>query len=365
MGSRSLLASLLGVLLIASAEGSRSDEGASTDPLAAEIARWSSFLRDLTPSDENSKSVKQSVEPALARVEAALRDGRRYLALERLAATRPNVAGLAYVAALPANASSDAAKLEFEWKRLGAALSKELAGPSASTLQGVQPAAVRAEGEAALPQVRNYYESSLQYAQATSSWEGFFYLGVAAGQRDFVDFCRRLSAPTKLAPPPVRSIATELDALEADLLRAYRPPASIDRHAEFIGASAALKEARELDAAGLRYGALLRYLQAAMRLGPLRAGAPKPDVAALRAQLEPFESRLTQGGVDHSIGRIYLESAQAHLVDDGSPGVNPSLAEAIVHEVLPRYFAALAPAAPMPARPAPSITVTLVRWPYT
>ena len=59
--------------------------------------------------------------------------------------------------------------------------------------------------------------------------------------------------------------------------------------------------------------------------------------------------------MDHSLGRIFLEAAQAE----------PALAPAIAGDVLPRYFAALEPARPRPPQPAPRATVTLVRWPYT
>jgi hypothetical protein len=347
--------SLALLLLVPGLTHASADEPGSNDPLAAEIERWSAFLRDTTSSDENWKDLKPGMEPAMARAEAALKDGRRLLALERLSAVRMNLAGFAYVNALPFDKRGDAASLDSEWTRVGALLGAEAAVPSPSALDGVQPAAVRAEGEAALPQVRNYYDTSLDYGRATMPWSGLFYLGVAQAQRDFVTFCRTISARTDLKAPKVRSLAVELDALEADLLRAYRPPASIDRHSEFIGASAALKEARELDAAGLRYGALLRYLQASMRIDPLRPDPPQPDPAGLPKRLEAFESRLRQGGVDHSIGRLYLETAQA----------NPAFAEAIARDVLPRYFAALAPVTPRPHKPAPSITVTLVRWPYT
>lgn len=341
--------------------GASGGEPGSNDRLATEIARWSSFLKETTSSDEHWKDLKQGLDPAMARVEAALADGRRLLALERLAATRMNLAGFAYVSSLPAEKRDDAATLDSEWARVGALVRAELSIPPRSPLEGVQPAAVRAEGEAALPQTRNYYDSSLEYGRATTPWSGLFYLGVAQGQRDFVSFCRTLSTRTELSAPKVRSYASELDALEADLLKAYRPPASIDRHSEFIGASASLKEARELDAAGLRYGALLRYLQAAMRIHTLRPDAPAPDPAGLRERLEAFASRLAQGGVDHSIGRLYLETAQANA----AAGTNAAFAEAIARDVLPRYFAALAPAEPRPRKPAPSVTVTLVRWPYT
>jgi hypothetical protein len=353
-------AAALAALLLAprlAAAAAPADEQRTNDPLAAEIARWSTYLSETTSPDEHWKDVKESMTPAMARVEAALKDGKRLLALERLAATRINLASFAYVNALPADARDDAAKLDAEWKRVGGLLG---AKPS---LDGLLPAAVRAEGEAAVPQIKNYYDAALEYGQATGPWFGFYYLGAAQAQGDFVSFCRTLSAPAGLKAPPVRSIAGELDALEADLLKAYRPPASIDRHGEFITASAALKEARELDAAGLRYGALLRYLQAAMRVDALRPDAPAPDLDSLPKRLEALETRLRKGGVDHSIARVYLETAQAHMA--AAPGANPVFAEAIVSDVIPRYFAALTPAKPVRPKPAASVTVTLVRWPYT
>jgi hypothetical protein len=45
-------------------------------------------------------------------------------------------------------------------------------------------------------------------------------------------------------------------------------------------------------------------------------------------------------------------------------GTTPALAAAVSTDVLPR-FAALEPARPGTPKPAPQITVTLVRWPYT
>jgi hypothetical protein len=242
---------------------------------------------------------------------------------------------------------------------MGTVLAPDLAAPRADALAGVQPAALRALAEAALPQVRAFYEASLEYGRNTMPDSGLFYLGSAQAQRDFVAFARTLSV-TAPAPPPLRALGPELDALQAELLAAYRPPASIDQHPQFIRASALLKEARELDAAGLRYGALQRYLMAAYRFAPLRA-APAPDASAVSAALASFEERLRDARLDHSLGRFFLEIGRSEAA---SP-TGAANAAAIARDVLPRYFRALEPGAPaLPSAPA-DVKVTLVRWPYT
>ena len=273
-----------------------------------------------------------------------------------MASVRTDLEAARYLREQIAAGHSDAAGFEAEWVRVGRLLKPQLGQPSPGWLDGVEPAAIRAIGEAALPQVRLYHEASLDYGRNTMPESGLFYLGAALAQRDLAAMCRRLSASSGDGAPPLRALGGELDALEEELLAAYRPPASIDHHAEFIAASASLKEARELDAAGLRRGALLLYLQAALRSAPLRAPSPAGDP---RAELRALEQRLT-GPVDHTIGRLFLEMAQADLEEE--PGARPA---AIARDVLPRYFAALGPApAPRPV-PRPRVTVTLVRWPFT
>jgi hypothetical protein len=59
-----------------------------------------------------------------------------------------------------------------------------------------------------------------------------------------------------------------------------------------------------------------------------------------------------------------LQVAQFDLAEHAQGG-NVAVAAAVAGDVLPRYFAALQPAAARAARPAPTVTVTLVRWPYT
>ena len=107
-----------------------------------------------------------------------------------------------------------------------------------------------------------------------------------SAQREFVALCRdALGAACPRPAPPLRSLRAELDALEGELLAAYRPPASIDRHSRVHRARAPrLKEARELDAAGLRYGALAALPPGgAARRSAAAAGARADDAAAARA----------------------------------------------------------------------------------
>jgi hypothetical protein len=334
------------------------------DPLAAEIQRWSAFLR----SDAASRGAWAQVKPGglavLSRAEQDLRDGRRLLALHRLAMTRVDLATAAYMSQRSAAQHKDMAGFDAEWARMGTVLRDDLDTPSPSALSSVRPAALRALGEAALPQVRAYYKASLDYGHNTMPDEGLYYLGTAQAERELAAVCRQLSVPSRLPAPPLRALGPEIEGLQSDLLKAYRPPASIDRHGAFITANAALNEARQLDAAGLRYGAMLRYLDAAQMIVPLRPPAPPLAPGELRRRLREFDARLSAGGVDHSIARMALEGAQGEVAS-APPGTSPAASTAIVTDVLPRYFAALEPARPAAPKPRSQVTVTLVRWPYT
>jgi hypothetical protein len=334
---------------------------AATDPIAAEIDRWSAFVKSNPASDEIWKQIKDGSAAALDRAAEALRAGRRLLALQRLAHAREHLSAATYMGERSAAERNDTAGFEAEWRRMGSVLGDDLAPPRADALAGVHPAAVRALGEAALPQVRVYYEASLEYGRNTMPDSGLFYLGSAQAQRDFVVFARTLAERSSLRPPAVRALGPELDALEAEMLAVYRPPLSIDKHPQFITASSLLKEGRELDTAGLRYGALLRYLQAAYRFAPLRTTPPALDAAALAAELDRVGERLKTGGADHSLGLLFLETAQSEAMTAGGA----ANAAFILADVLPRYFRALEVSRPQPPLPPAKVAITLVRWPYT
>jgi hypothetical protein len=352
-GSRIALLTAIPVLLL-SAD--------TPDPLAVELHRWSAFLQSKDATGDTWDQIKPGAAPIIARAEEALRDGRRFLALQRYAAVSTNLQAAMYANKHTADDRKNQDRFESEWKRLGGSLRSDLQSPSPRALEDIQPAAVRAFAETALPQVRGYYDASLDYSRATMPGAGIFYLGAAQAQRDYVDFSRKLSQKTTRRQPPLRSIDADLDSLERDLLALYRPPLSIDKHPEFIGASSMLKEARELNAAGLRYGALIRYLEAARRAGQLR-GTPPLQRDELTKRLRDFEAKISAGNIDQTIGQVFVESAQSDVASP--PQTPPVVATSIVTWVLPRYFAALEPAAPAKAKPAPTVSVTLVRWPYT
>ena len=364
MPRKGALAALLLSALVSTGASSRDaiETKPTPDPLAAEIARLKTSLASSTASGGLWDDVRRGSEPMLLRAEAALQDGRRLLALNRLAAAREGLSAASYVYSLPDTVRQDPGRFEAEWRRVGELLRPGLAAPPGpTTLDDLQPAAARAIGEAALPQVRVYYEASLDYGRSTSPDSGLYYMGSALAQRELPALLRSLAAKAEAPAPRLRSLEGELRALEAEILAAYRPPASIERHVDFIRASAALKEARELDALGLRHGALLRYLQSLQRFAPVAPAPATPET--LEAKLRQYERRLAAAEVDHTIGRLFLETAQALA----APGKDQdeAAARAIASSVLPRYFAALEPAAALAPRPAARATVTLVRWPYT
>ncbi len=354
---------VLAALALAAALAAPADrraQAAAPDALAAELARWQAFAAADTASDGTSQAVLASARPVLAQAADAFAHGRRGYALLRLSAARTLLAALGYVRAH----AGAAASLEAEWRRVEPELHALAPARAGATLAGLRPAAVRAMAEAALPAAGVYHDASLVYGRATDAGSGLFYLGEAEAQREFVALARTLAEPATGAEPAFRALGPDLAALQAEMLAVYRPPVSIDRHGEFIGASAALKEARELDAAGLPRGALLRYLQAVLRFQPLRAQPPAFDPATTPARLAEFAARLGDARVDHSLGRIFLEAAAGDLADTAASATH-AVAAAVAAEVLPRYFAALAPAPARPAPPPVAATITLVRWPYT
>jgi hypothetical protein len=331
------------------------------DPIAADVARWKRFLAADTVTVGFVAQVKRSAATSLAAAEEALAKGRHAVALLRLGTVRANLEPALH----PATRANLTAE-ELDTERAGLARRFEpdslepLTRPIGTSALGL------ALAQASARQARQTYDASPAYAQATQPLFGMYYLAQGVAYLDYAAFAARAGASLRSAgarAPQLRSLAPEIRALRDEMLAAYKPPLSIDRHPEYIGASAATKEAVEYDAAGLREATLLRYLQAALRFAPMRSTRAPLQPAALVAKMDEMRKRLTEQGVDHSIGTLFLEVAASDA--DTARSGQAVVASAVVEDVLPRYFAALRPAPASAASRSPEVTVTLVRWPYT
>ena len=353
----STFALALGLAIALVSSGSR----ATNDPIADDIARWKRYLAEDTVSVGFAAQVKRASAPALASAEEGLAKGRRSFALLRLGNVRTNLEPGLHPAtqAEPTDAELEKARAKLAPRFEPAAITT-LSRPAGTSALG------RALAQASAMQGRETFDASLVYGRATEPRFGLYYLAQGVSYLDYAEFAAKAGAPLRSADaraPKLRSLAPEIRALRAEMLAAYKPPLSIDRHPEYIGASSATKEALEYDAAGLNEAALLRLLQAAVRFAPLRHDLEPLDAATLARKTGEWRERLAEPGVDHSIGKLFLEVA-AGDADTARTG-DAAVASAVVVDVMPRYFAALAPAPPVAATRPPEVTVTLVRWPYT
>jgi len=168
----------------------------------------------------------------------------------------------------------------------------------------------------------------------------------------------------------VRSFAPEIAGLDAKVVAVYRPPRAIDNHTDFIRIDGTLKMAAELDAAGLRYGALLAWIRSERLFGALEAGwsdTPSRPVDTLRAEAAALPESLKAPG-DDSIARLLQQQAEGAIERSAAPetaALQLAAADAVLTRVVPAWAEARGrkPAATTAAKD--PVRVTLVRWPYT
>ena len=197
-----------------------------------------------------------------------------------------------------------------------------------------------------------------------------YYLGEAKSAADFANFCHSLDLPVHGTPLELRSIAEELDALQARVNAAFQPPRSIEKHPQFIRLNASLKLAKELNAAGLYAGALYQYLDAVQRVKSIELTDPgTTSRTQLRSRFDAAEEQLKTSGRDDSIAELFLQKARFLLsVQEGSEPTsdNWTLVDSLVDEVLPTYVSTVSHTTnPAVSAAKASTRVTLVRWPYT
>jgi hypothetical protein len=250
-------------------------------------------------------------------------------------------------------AKSIATKRAFvkQWTAIGAPV------PRASSSLAL-PAFVDALASAAEGKAPATYRASRPFAEDTDLTSGLYYLGESQASMEYGAFVRALPWTSAPPRPAFRSIAAELDAYDADMTSRYETMRR-DDHPTYIVASAALKQARALDASGHYTGALFEYLLSKYVFSPLRgpasASASVERIAAARQALGADR--------DHSIAEFFLQ-----LAEEGVGGGSPAQlrnAAAVLDDVLPAYQSAIAAASTTAAAAAARVTITLVRWPFT
>jgi hypothetical protein len=316
-----------------------------TQRLAAELDRVRADLAN-APDAERTNPLQR-----LDRAKTALDANRPLLALYLTEA--PWEAGKAWSFITAAADVTTAEAFEKKWTAVG---EPKAAPAPAGTRRLALVEALAASAEARGPTT---YHASRFYGEDAGVPGGLYYLGESHAVMQFAAFARSLDWPVAGAAPPLRSIATEIGALDVEMATAYETM-SRENHSTYIVASAALKQARTLEDRGQFGGALFqyllsRYLFAGLR-GPATQEATEERIAASRATLDP--------GVDNSIAELFLQ-----LAGEGVAGSVPAQrrgAAAAVEDVIPAYLRAVAPITTT-ASPSPSaqVRVTLVRWPFT
>jgi hypothetical protein len=302
----------------------------------------------------------------LETVQRALEREHHLLALRELRAVRQAVLAQRYRAEIAPIVGKDQAAVEELARRVLAAIEEERrAGPDAHPV----PAFVRGLIDAALVRAAFYADGAPAYGRETGVSAGVHYLAEGRAHAEFVRFARGLafsgaSGETVRIP----GVGAYQDRLEGELLALYRPPASEELHATFIGLSALLKLSRELSDSGADAAALDRAL--AVRRGMRALAQTEPgqeDLARLEHLLSEERNRIAALDGDATVATAYLQAAESALVAASVDGDADALAdlEALATRVLPDALACLAVESEEARPDARAIDVTLVRWPYT
>jgi len=229
-----------------------------------------------------------------------------------------------------------------------AALSKaRRAAFDAKVALPANPALYRALGEGAANRAKVLFVAGVSYAKITTPWAGLYYLAEAEGNLRFRNFIASLPAEGNAEPKPKRERLLEVaNKLEAEAIAAFEhDPVSPG----VIPASVKLKEARELIAANRLDGAALALIEMRIALSRRKAEVDPGSVTEgpKAAAMKPATG---------SVARLL-----AGMADEG-PAPVPAI---VPRDVVPFHESLLQTASTKKAAAPASVTVTLVRWPYT
>ena len=245
-------------------------------------------------------------------------------------------------------------------------LLEELGSPLAKKAQ--RPAALQALLEDANATAWAYLVSSEEQGREASVRAGIYYLKIARGKAELVQLLAGLDFPAPLHPlTGVPGLTRYLDQLEGELLELYQPPLTQDRHATFIQLSAGLKFAREMRDKDFQLGALEQGLEVGRGLAvfPEGAGTEAHERDALRRELARWREDLERESADVSLPGTWLAEARDALADETS---DLTQVGALFVRVLDDYFTCFQGDAERGSQSEPiepTVTVTLVRWPFT
>ncbi|MBZ5491789.1 MAG: hypothetical protein LAO76_12735 [Acidobacteriia bacterium] len=362
---RLITLSFAGLLFIANIKAYAQDAAAQTK---GEIERLQQSLKARPIQSPDLADLGKRIEQRLQEADSARSAGHLYLSLENLGQAEDYFQAVRTIEAKADAVKDNLPAFEAEWGKASleyAALDKQARQRNWNRF----PAAVRALSESAQGRTIPLLEGSRGFATSTKPQDGLAYMGEAKGEAAYAAFLYGLSIARKGSPFPLRSVLPELEALQEKTNAAFQPPRSIDMHPRFINLNATLKFARELDSSKAYAGALYQYLEAVRNFGMLDPVVPDDaKQSALRSQVAEELKKVSASKRDDSIAQAFLERAQGWLNKPDSAAPSPDewrAVQVILQQVLPAYYAALKPAAPLQQRAARTATLTLVRWPYT
>jgi hypothetical protein len=333
-----------------------------------EIERLQKSLKDKPVSVPDFVPVNGMARDALKAATDALNAGHLYISLERLNEAASVLQGARVAEEKATAVQGGLPAFETEWGKVSLRLTA-FDQDARKQNWSHAPLALRALAEAAQGRSIPLLDGGRGFATSMKPTDGLFYMGQAEAEAEFAKFCASLSLPRKPEPFPLRSFLPELQKLQEKTNAAFQPPKSIDQHSRFIALNSALKLAEELDASKFYAGALYQYLEATRQYGMLDGVVPDPSrQSALKQAIAGAQKKLEESQRDDSIAQIFLERAASYIAhpDGSAPTADEwKSAQLILDQVLPAYFAADKPAAPLLRASGKTVDITLVRWPYT
>jgi hypothetical protein len=334
-------------------------------PIKAELARLQQSIKDQPIAN---KDLSSAMADAIKATTDSINSGKVLLSLEKLSEAEEFFYGSQRLDDTAAVEKGGLPAFESEWGKVSlqlTALDKEAHARKWTN----SPLAVRALAERAQGRAIPLLEGGRGFATATGPKEGLFYVGQAEGDAAFAKFCATLNLGSKPSGFALRSLLPELQRLQEKTNAAFQPPKSIDQHSRFIALNSEIKLAQELDGSKFYAGALYSYLEAVRHFGML--DAPPLDSAqqnAVKNDLSSLRKKLSASSHDDSVAELFLERAESYTAHPDGSATKPDewrAARVILDQVLPAYYAAQKPAAPLQRASGKTVDITLVRWPYT